>query len=351
MARVTMLRAPEAEDLARLAAITGPAHLLMEGDERMGPYLREPRDQWQGQAAAVLRPDTTAQVSEILAHCNRAQIPVVAVSGGTGLVGGQILPDGPTPVILSLERMNRIRAVLPEDGALVAEAGCILADIKAEADRISRLFPLSLASEGSCRIGGNLATNAGGVQVLRYGNTRDLVLDVEAVLADGSVIGAGIGPRVLRKDNAGLDLRHLLIGSEGILGVITAASLKLFPKPGETVTAMLTVADPAIAVRLLHRLGRPLGDAISGFELINGQGVGFVRRFYPDWRDPLQGSPPWRVLLEAVGPEGGGMTARMEPILAEILEEGLATDGVLAQNEAQRQAFWWMRETIPECNR
>ncbi|MEL6478524.1 MAG: FAD-binding oxidoreductase [Pseudomonadota bacterium] len=342
------LRTPDAADLERLAALGGSAGAIQQGDDRLAPYLKEPRDQWQGQAAAVLRPETTAQVSALLAYCNQAHIPVVALSGGTGLVGGQTLPDGPAPVILSLERMNRIRAVLPDDGALIAEAGCILSDIKAEADRIGRLFPLSLASEGSCRIGGNLATNAGGVQVLRYGNTRDLVLDVEAVLADGSVIA---GPKVLRKNNMGLDLRHLLIGSEGTLGIITAASLKLFPKPGETVTALLTVPDPAAAVRLLHVLGRHLGDAITGFELINGRGVGFIQRFYPDWRDPLEGSPPWRVLMEAVGPVGGGMTDRMEGILGDVFEQGLATDGVLAQNEAQRAAFWWMRETIPECNR
>ena len=272
------LAEPALTDLVDIEAIVGTSAMIAADDDRMAPYLQEPRDQWNGVAAAVVRPSTTAEVSRVLALCHHRHLPVVAVSGGTGLVGGQTKPDGPLPLVLSLERMNRIREVLPEDGALVAEAGCILADIKAKADEMGRLFPLSLASEGSCRIGGNLATNAGGVQVLRYGNTRDLVLGVEAVLADGSVLE---GPKVLRKDNMGFDLRHLLIGSEGTLGVITAASLKLFPKPGETMTAMLTVPDPKSAVTLLHVLGDRLGDAISGFELINGKGIAFVRRFYP----------------------------------------------------------------------
>ncbi|MEM7506263.1 MAG: FAD-binding oxidoreductase [Pseudomonadota bacterium] len=343
-----MLTSPTDEQLDALAAMVGDAGYLPAGDDRIAPYLIEPRDQWQGTAAAVLRPADTATVSTILAYCNANLLPVVALSGGTGLVGGQIMPDGPLPVILSLERMNKIREVQPQNGAMIAEAGCILADLKQAADDVGRLFPLSLASEGSCRIGGNLATNAGGVQVLRYGNARDLVLDVEAVLADGSVLA---GPKALRKDNMGFDLRHLLVGSEGTLGVITAASLKLFPKPGETVTAMLAVPNPSSAVQLLHELADRLGDCITAFELINGKGVEFIRRFYPNWTDPLAGAPPWRVLMEVAGPAAGGLADRIGPALEALLEEGLATDGVIAQNEAQREAFWWTRETIPECNR
>lgn len=342
------LVSPDAGQLEALTAIVGAANAIGTGDDRLAPYLLEPRDQWQGTAAIALRPQDVGQVSRILRLCNQARLPVVAISGGTGLVGGQTLPGGPLPVLLSLERMNRIRAVLPDDGALVAEAGCILSDIKAEADRLGRLFPLSLASEGSCRIGGNLATNAGGVQVLRYGNARDLVLDVEAVLADGTVIE---GTRTLRKNNMGFDLRHLLIGSEGTLGVITAASLKLFPKPGETVTALLSVPNPRVAVKMLHVLADRLGDGITAFELINGQGITFIERFFPSWTDPLDGSPKWRVLLEASGPPGAALTTRIEAVLETLFAEELALDGVVAQSEAQRQALWWMRETVPEANR
>ncbi|MEM6905513.1 MAG: FAD-binding oxidoreductase, partial [Pseudomonadota bacterium] len=342
------LASPSPELLAHLAERLGPQGFLAADDDRVAPYLVEPRDEWQGRAACVVKPGDVDEVSAVLAACNAARAPVIAISGGTGLVGGQMLPEGPLPVILSLERMNRIREVSPDDGALVAEAGVILADIKEAADGVGRLFPLSLASEGTCRIGGNLATNAGGVGVLRYGNARDLVLDVEAVLADGTVIA---GTKTLRKDNMGLDLRHLLVGSEGILGVITAASLKLFPKPGEVVTAMLTVPSPAGAVALLHRMADRLGDGITAFELINGVGIDFLHRFYPDWRDPLEGDPKWRVLMEIGGPAGGGLGERVEAVLAELFEAGLATDGTLAQSEAQRAALWWARETIPECNR
>ncbi|MEM7668909.1 MAG: FAD-binding oxidoreductase, partial [Pseudomonadota bacterium] len=303
---------------------------------------------WQGTAAAVARPGSTAEVSDLLKICSDHRIGVIPISGGTGLVGGQTLPDGPLPILLSLERMDKIRAVLPDDGALIAEAGCILADIKAAADAVGRLFPLSLASEGTCRIGGNLATNAGGVQVLRYGNARDLVLDVEAVLADGTIIE---GTKTLRKDNMGLDLRHLLIGSEGALGVITAASLKLFPKPGDVVTGMLTVSGPQEALRLLHTLKDRLGDEITAFELIHSRGPEFIRRFHPEFRDPLPGDPEWRVLFEVIGPRGGGLQPLFETIMSDLFESGLALDGVIAQSEAQRDAIWWVRETIPECNR
>ncbi|MEM7239745.1 MAG: FAD-binding oxidoreductase, partial [Pseudomonadota bacterium] len=214
-----MLNSPLPENLERISTLLGPKGLIDPSDDAIRPYLLEPRDRWQGTAAAVARPGSTAEVSDLLKICSDHRLGVIPISGGTGLVGGQTLPDGPLPILLSMERMDKIRSVLPDDGALIAEAGCILADIKTAADAVGRLFPLSLASEGTCRIGGNLATNAGGVQVLRYGNARDLVLDVEAVLADGTIIE---GTKTLRKDNMGLDLRHLLIGSEGALGVITA---------------------------------------------------------------------------------------------------------------------------------
>jgi FAD/FMN-containing dehydrogenase len=304
-----------------------------------------------GRAAAVLKPSSTDQVAAILQFCNAHRIGVVPYGGGTGLVGGQVCPaestGGPRPIILSLERMNRIRAVQPDDGAIIAEAGVVLADLQAAAAAAGRLFPLSLAAQGSCRIGGNLATNAGGVQVLRYGNTRDLCLGIEAVLADGTVI-SGLKP--LRKDNTGYDLRHLLIGSEGTLGVITAAVMKLFPLPGEVATAMLAVPSPAAAVRLLQHLREALGDGVTAFELIFRQGPGWLREFYPDRPDPLAGRPEWRVLTEITGPSGADLTRRAEAALAGAFEAGLATDGALAASEAQRAHMWWMRETLPECN-
>ncbi|MBK0400756.1 FAD-binding oxidoreductase [Limibaculum sp. M0105] len=342
------LREPSRDDLDALAARLDAGDLLLPGMDRFDAYLREPRDRWQGQAAAVLRPRTTEEVAAAVRMCHDRSIGVIAISGGTGLVGGQTLDHGAKPVILSLERLNRVRAVLPDDGALIAEAGVTLAEVQAAAEAAGRLFPLSMASEGSCCVGGNLATNAGGVQVLRYGNARDLCLGVEAVLADGSIHH---GLKVLRKDNTGYDLRHLLIGSEGTLGIITAAVLKLFPAPGETVTGMLAVPSPAAAVKLLHALRDRMGDGVTAFELMAGQGPTFIRRFYPDWRDPLDGDPAWRVLVEITGPAGGDLAGRAETALADLFEAGLATDGVVATSGQQREAMWWLRETIPEANR
>jgi FAD/FMN-containing dehydrogenase len=198
--------------------------------------LTEPRGRWQGMAGAVARPSTTAQVAQIVRACAAARIGIVPYSGGTGLVGGQIMPagNGPAPLLLSLERMTALRATYPAENCIEVDAGMILSDVQSEAAKLGRIFPLSLASEGSCRIGGNLATNAGGTAVLRYGNTRDLVLGIEAVLPDGSVLN---GLKRLRKDNTGYDLRHLLIGSEGTLGIITAAALRLHPAPASVATA------------------------------------------------------------------------------------------------------------------
>ncbi|MEM6422311.1 MAG: FAD-binding oxidoreductase, partial [Pseudomonadota bacterium] len=345
------LRAPDADDHARLAAIVGAAGTVMPGDARLEPYLREPRDRLQGRAAVLLRPRTTDAVAAVLAHCNARRLPVIPLSGGTGLVGGQVTaetPSLPDPVLLSLERMDRIRDVSPVDGVIVAEAGVTLEAVQNAAAAVGCLFPLAMASQGSCRIGGNLATNAGGVQVLRYGNARDLTLGMEAVMADGSVHH---GLRRLRKDNMGYDLRGLLVGAEGTLGIITAAALKLFTAPGEVVTAMLAVPSPTAALDLLAAMRARLGDQVTAFELIAAQGPRFLAAHFPDWRDPLGGDPAWRVLLEATGPAGGGVAPQAEAALAEALEAGIATDGTIAASEAQRQALWWLRETIPEANR
>jgi FAD/FMN-containing dehydrogenase len=349
---MTALVEPTPEHLAALADCLDEGGFIDATLDAAQPYLVEPRGLYRGRAAAILRPAATDQVAAILRLCHQHRIGAVPYGGGTGLVGGQVSPAGENgglrPVVLSLERMNRIRDVLPDDGAIIAEAGVILADLQAAAQDVGRLFPLSLAAEGACRIGGNLATNAGGVQVLRYGNARDLCLGIEAVLANGSVL-SGLKP--LRKDNTGYDLRHLLIGSEGTLGVITAATCKLFPMPGETVTAMLAVPSPDGSVALLQSLRERLGDGVSAFELIADQGVKFLAEFYPDRPDPLAGRPDWRVLVEMTGPSDGGLTERAEAALAEPFEAGLAIDGVLAASETQRANMWWMRETLPECNR
>ena len=345
---MTPLTDPTPDQLEALAACVDEQGFVTGAAESAQPSLVEPRGLLRGRAAAILRPASTEEVAAVVRVCARHRIGVVPYGGGTGLVGGQVCPDGPRPVVLSLERMDGVRAVLPEDYVVVAEAGVVLADLQAAAEAAGRLFPLSLAAEGSCRIGGNLATNAGGVQVLRYGNARELCLGVEAVLADGTVVS---GLRPLRKDNTGYDLKSLLIGSEGTLGIITAATLKLFALPGETVTAMLAVPSPEAALALFHAMRDRLDDTLSAFEMISGQGIAWLGEFYPERPDPLDGAPAWRVLVEATGPRYGGLAERAEAALGMALEEGLATDGAVAASEAQRAQMWWMREALPEGNR
>ncbi len=300
--------------------------------------VEEPRGLFRGQAAAVLRPLDVSEASVILAACNAARVPVVPLGGGTGLVGGQVMPEGPLPVLLSLERMAAVRDISPENNTMTVEAGAVLADIHAAAEGAGRMFPLRLASEGSCRIGGNLATNAGGVNVLRYGNARALCLGLEAVLADGTVIS---DLKRLRKDNTGYDIRDLMIGSEGSLGVITAAVLRLFPVPAARHTAFVAVPSPEAALALLRALEGVL--EVTGFELIHRAGFDFLEETGFDMRPPLR--VEWSVLLEASGKAGP------EEALASAMEAGLVTEAVIAQNEAQRAHFWALRETIPEANK
>ncbi len=267
-------------------------------------YLEEPRGRWRGQAAAVIAPASAEEVSEVVRQAGRAGVGIVPYGGGTGLVGGQVLSDGPAPILLSLERMTAIRDVLPRENVLVAEAGAILTDVQDAAEAVDRLFPLSLASEGSARIGGLLSTNAGGVNVLRYGNARDLVLGLEAVMPDGRIWH---GLRRLRKDNTGYDLRHLLIGSEGTLGVITAASLRLFPRPARRGAAMLVVPGPEAALDLLALAQDRIGEGVSAFELMAGQGFEFLRETGVEARVPFEPAPDWTVLIEL------GLPAALDP--------------------------------------
>lgn len=311
-------------------------------------HLEEPRGRWQGLAGVLARPRTTAEVAVVVRACAEAQVGVVPVSGGTGLVGGQIMTAGPAPVLLSLERMTALRGIYPAENAMVAEAGMVLADVQAHAAAVGRLFPLSLASEGSCRIGGNLASNAGGTAVLRYGNARDLCLGLEAVLPDGSVFN---GLTRLRKDNAGYDLRHLLIGSEGTLGVITAASLKLFPMPAARVVALLAVPSPAAALDLLALCGERVAGLVSGFELISRIGFDFLAETGFDLRAPFDPVPDWLVLLELELPGGLAPEVTMASVYEAGAGAGLVTDGVIATSQAQAAHLWSLRETIPLANR
>ncbi|TVR49458.1 MAG: FAD-binding oxidoreductase [Rhodobacteraceae bacterium] len=311
-------------------------------------YLQEPRGRWPGQAGAVALPRSTDEVATILRECHAARVPVVPYGGGTGLVGGQVASDGALPLVLSLEKMAQIRALHPSENVLIADAGCILADVQRAAEDAGRLFPLSLASEGSARIGGLLATNAGGVNVLRYGNARDLVLGLEVVLADGRIWN---GLRRLRKDNTGYDMRHLMIGSEGTLGVITAASLRLVPRPASTGAALMVVESPAAALDLLAMAQARLGDGISAFELISGMGLDFLAQTMPQVRQPFATAPDWMVLIDLGLPEGAAPDALLEALFAEAAEAELAHDGVIASSGAQRAEFWNVRESIPEANR
>lgn len=322
------------------------------GDDVLRPvserYLEEPRQRFVGQGGLLALPKTVEEVSALVRLAADACVPVVPYGGGTGLVGGQVAPDGPTPLIISLERMSAIRAIYPTENILVAEAGAILADVQAAAEDAERLFPLSLAAQGSCRIGGNLATNAGGVNVLRYGNARDLCLGLEVVLPSGDIWH---GLSRLRKDNTGYDLRNLMTGSEGTLGIITAAALKLFPQPKGVGTAMFQVASPEAAIDLLSLARDQVGEAISTFELIHRQGLQFLTEVLPDIRQPFAKPPEWSVLIELGLSAGQDPSDMLEAIYVAAEERGLVGDAVIAQSEAQRAELWAVREQIPEANR
>ncbi|MCO4848128.1 MAG: FAD-binding oxidoreductase [Yoonia sp.] len=311
------------------------------------PYVTEPRGRWRGQGF-VVAPANTAEVALVVKACADARIGIVPYSGGTGLVGGQVMPDGPVPVVLTLDRMTRIREVYPSENVLVCDAGVILTDVQQAADDAGRMFALSLASEGSARIGGLLATNAGGVNVLRYGNARAQCLGLEVVRPDGTIWN---GLSRLRKDNTGYDLRDLMIGAEGTLGIITGAALRLVPRPVATGAAIMSVTSPEAALDLLALAGEVLGDGLSAFELIHRQGFDFLAMVGPDIKMPFEVIPDWSVLFDvgfsaAVDPQGA-----LEALFASAHEAGLVHDGVIAQSDAQRGALWHIRESIPEANR
>lgn len=335
---------PAAAVLDAIKAVVGDRGWKVGADAQR--YFSDPRDRFVGSACLVALPRSTEEVAAILQLCAGAGAGVIPYGGGTGVVAGQLSIDSGNAIILSLERMNRVRKINAEDGVMTVEAGCILEDVHNAAAAHGLMFPLSMASKGSCTIGGNLATNAGGIQVVRHGNARDLCVGIEAVLASGEVISE-LEP--LRKDNTGYNLRHLLIGSEGTLGVITAATLVLKPVDPETVTALCAIASPGDALRLYHRLARTLGGSIAALELMSDFGIKLVTGHFPDLGPPLSERHPWYLLVEASGRVG--LRADVEEALSVCMEDGLLSDAVLAESESQRMKLWALRENTPEANR
>ena len=338
---------PERRVPDELERLLGPDRLLT--GPAVEPLLTDHRRLYRGRCAAVVQPRSVAEVSRLLAFCNERRLGVVPQGGNTGYCGGATPDESGTQIVVSLARLNRIRQVDPLNDSLVAEAGCILADVQRAADEAERFFPLSLGSEGSCQVGGNLSTNAGGVHVLRYGMMRDLVLGLEVVLADGRLLSSLAG---LRKDNTGYDVKSLFLGAEGTLGIITAASLKLFPRIRASATAFAAVPEPRAAVRLLARLRAASGDRISSFELVPRLAVELTTRHIPGVRDPLDTPHPWYVLCELSSSRAPDpLESMLTDCLGGALEDGLVWDAVVARNERERAGFWKLRETIPEAQR
>ena len=331
--------------LDTLRQIVGPAHLRTAGD--LGAWEIDWRKRFHGRALAVAQPSATKEVAELVRACAAAGVSIVPQGGHTGLVGGGTPDASGQQVVLSLQRMNAVRALDTANLTLTVEAGCILQTVQQTAADAGLLFPLSLAAEGSCTIGGNLATNAGGTQVLRYGNARDLCLGLEVVTAQGAVWHGLSG---LRKDNTGYDLKHLFIGSEGTLGVITAATLKLFPQPAATLTAWAAVPSLEAAVRLLGLAHQHLGASLTGFEVMGQVALGLVQRHMPQLRVPFVGTPgtPYGVLLENADSESETHArSRFEALLEAALATGCIQDAVVAESLAQAQQLWHVRESIP----
>jgi FAD/FMN-containing dehydrogenase len=333
-----------AATLTRLKQVAGEGNYL-DSEADIAPYCQPWRDGWPGRSALVLKPRSTQEVAALVKACAETRTPIVPLSGNTGLTGASQPHDDLSEVVLSTERLNRIRDVDLLNDTMTVEAGVVLAAVQRRAEEENRFFPLSLGAEGSCRIGGNLSTNAGGIQVLRYGNARALVLGLEVVLASGEVWN---GLRGLRKDNTGYDMKHLFIGAEGTLGIITATVLKLFPRPSARETAFLAVPDPATSVRLLASLRERLGEAITSFELIAKPcidwAVGLVDKT-PRYEHPMPGSHAWHVLMEVTG-QGAADSLRepLETALAAAMEKGLIADAVIAQTGEQAKRLWQMRE-------
>ncbi len=326
--------------LEQLGAIVGPSGLITAPDDLI-PYITERRGRFTSNTPAVARPRSTEEVAAVVRLCTEAGIPMIPQGGNTGLVGGSVA-DG--EVLISLGRMNKVRAVDSENFTITVEAGCILSDIQTAAGEHDRLFPLSLGAEGSCQIGGNLATNAGGTAVLRYGNMRELTLGLEVVLPDGRIWD---GLRGLRKDNTGYDLKHLFIGAEGTLGIITAAVLKLFPLPKGQQTAFAALTDLGCSLDLLSDIRQGSADAVTAFELIPETLLGFAEKHVDPRLRPLKTRAEYYALVELSTPDRDD-NDRLADLLAAAFEKGHITDATVAQSEGQRQGLWRLREAIVE---
>jgi FAD/FMN-containing dehydrogenase len=335
---------PEVVD--RLKAAVGRAGTIDEPAD-MAPYCKSFRDDWEGRVPLVLKPQSTAEVASVVHICAEAGVGIVPQGGNTGLTGGSVPHADMSEVIVSTSRMKQVRAIDTVNDTITVEAGVVLKEVQNAADRADRLFPLSLGAEGSCQIGGNIATNAGGVNVLRYGNTRNLVLGLEVVLPDGRVWD---GLRGLRKDNTGYDMKQVFIGAEGTLGIITAAVLRLFPKPTASETAWIGVDSPAAAVALLGQVRGRLGDTVSAFELIGRPIIELLLAGVPGHEDPMREVHPWYVLMDVTSQGSpGSLHAPLADALAAALEAGLVLDALIAASGTQAARLWKMRESLVEA--
>jgi D-lactate dehydrogenase (cytochrome) len=342
---LTSAAAIDASLIARFAAIVGERHALTDAAD-IAPYITEDRKLYQGRSPLVLRPGSVEEVSTILKLANETATPVVPQGGNTGLVGGQTPQHG--EIVLSLKRLDRIREVDPTSNTMTCEAGVILIKAQEAAANAGRLFPLSLGAEGSCTIGGNLSTNAGGTGALAYGVARELVLGLEVVLADGRVLH---NLRKLKKDNTGYDLRHIFVGAEGTLGVITAAVLRLFPRPRAVETAFIGLASPHDALKLLNLAEERAGGNVTSFELIPRIALEFAIKHAPPCRDPLDDPHPWYVLMELSSQRREGLRATMEDILMTGAERGLLRDATIAESIEQTKALWLLRHHIADTQK
>ena len=332
----------------RIKQALGPAGWIDEVQD-MVPYLADMRGIYTAHTALVARPKSAQEVAAVVTICAGAGVGIVPQGGNTGLVGGSVPSESGDEILLSLGRMNKVRSLDSANNTITVEAGCVLADIQAAAARAERLFPLSLAAEGSCQIGGNLSTNAGGTGVLRYGNARDLALGLEVVLPDGSLWD---GLKGLRKDNSGYDLKQLFIGGEGTLGVITAAVLKIFPAPRDTRTALAAVPDIEAAMELFARAREAAGETLTACETLPRIAIDFVLRHLPECRDPLAELHPWYVLIELTATSRStDLAETLETLFAETLEAGIVRDGTIAATGEQARQLWRLREGIAEVQK
>jgi FAD/FMN-containing dehydrogenase len=334
--------------LERLKAVVGPGGFI-DTPSDTAAYVKPWRGTWEGRTPLVLRPAATEEVAKIVKICAETRTPIVPQGGNTGMTYGALPAADMSEVVVSTSRMRRIRGIDPVNDTMTVDAGVVLRDIQTAAADAGRLFPLSLGAEGSCQIGGNISTNAGGIQVLRYGNTRNLILGLEVVLPDGRVWN---GLRGLRKDNTGYDMKQLFIGAEGTLGIVTAAVLRLFPKPTEAQSAWIAVDSPAAGLDLLMHMKNAMGEAITSFELIRRSIIDFLLAGVPGHSDPMPEPHPWYVLMEVTGQGAAGSLS--DPLAAALegaIEKGLVRDAVFASSSEQSKRLWRMREDLPDAQK